>query len=92
VRDHNLILGDCFLIPTHGVVLVMADERNCESSFRFFQLPAAIPYFHGAVLVATSARPLVASRFRRLPRPAPPCIVERFAIAGYLELEKDDLA
>ena len=93
VRDHDPVLGECRLIPTHGVVLVMTDERNCESCFGFFQFPGAISDCHGAVLAATGLQGRWWYRdFVDSPDPRYRAIVKRFAMAGYLESEKDEFA
>ena len=93
VRDHDPVSGECRVFPEHGVVLVVMDERGCETCFGFFRFPQHILDIHGNVLAkigldgAWSFRDFVDSpdaRFRRL--------VQRFAMGGFLKSEKDEFA
>ena len=91
IRDHDPVSGECRVFPTNGVVLVVTDERGCESSFGFFRFPQHVRDIHGNVLADTGLagawwfRGFVDShdpRFRQ--------IVRRFATAGFLKREKDE--
>ena len=91
VWSHNPVHGDCRVIPERGVVLVVTDERGCETVFGFLKYPAALKDLNGRDIVPTGIwdrwifRDFVDSldaRFRK--------IVKRFAEAGYVESEKDE--
>ena len=93
VRDHDLIAGTCRVIPEHGVILVVTDERGCESCFGLFKFPERIVGINGGVLANTGLdgrwwfRDFVDSpdpRYRR--------IVQRFADAGYTASVSDEFA
>jgi len=53
LRDHDQIAGEGRLIPEHGVVLVVTDERGCESCFGFFNFPEQVVDIHDSVLADT---------------------------------------
>lgn len=93
IRDHDAIAGRCRLIPKHGVVLVVTDERGCETCFGFLKFPKEILDIHDKRIARTgfagswAFRDFVNSpdsRFRK--------IVERFTAAGYAKLVKDEFA
>ena len=93
IRDHDLIMGDCRVIPTHGVLLVVTDERGCESCFGFLKFPARIVDIHGNILadIGLGGR----WRFRDVvdsPDPRYRHIVQRFADADYAAFVKDEFA
>lgn len=91
VCDHDLVAGDCRVIPTHGVVLVVTDERGGESCFGFFRFPERIMNIHGEILAETGVgdrwwfRDFVDSPDRRYRQ-----IVQRFSDAGYAGAVKDE--
>ncbi len=91
VWKHDPVHGDCRVIPQRGVVLVVTDERGCETVFGFFKYPAALKDLNSRDVVPTGIgvrwvfRDFVDSpdeRFRK--------IVKRFADAGYVEAERDE--
>ena len=93
VRDHDLVTGECRVIPTHGVVLVLTDERGCESCFGFFRFPEHIVDVHGNVLADTGLDGRWWFRdFVDSPDPRYRKIVKRFADAGYTASVKDEFA
>jgi hypothetical protein len=91
VWSHNPVHGDCRVIPERGVVLVMTDERGCETVFGFLKYPGALKDLNGRDAVPTGIgdrwifRDFVDSpdvRFRK--------IVKQFVDAGYVEAERDE--
>jgi hypothetical protein len=86
-REH----GSCRVIPEHGVVLVVTDERGCETVFGFMFYPDQLADVNGKVLAEMPTkgrwfhRDFVDSpdtRFRK--------IVRKFAEAGFVEEEHDE--
>ncbi|MEO6740868.1 MAG: hypothetical protein ABIP20_11480 [Chthoniobacteraceae bacterium] len=53
VSSHDLIAGDCRVIPEQGVIPVVTDERGCESCFGFLKFPAQVVDIHENVLAET---------------------------------------
>lgn len=93
IRNHLSALGECALVPTHGVVLILTDEHRCETCFGFFQFPHAILDDRGEVIASTGLCGRWAYRdFIDSPDPRYRAIIKRFAIVGYLESEKDEFA
>jgi hypothetical protein len=93
VRDHDPISGECRLIPEHGVVLVLTDERGCESCFGFFRYAKAVKDIHGRTLAETG----LAGRwnfkdFVDSPDPRFRAIIRQFSEAGFLQRERDEFA
>jgi hypothetical protein len=93
VRDFSPKSGHCRLEPERAVILVLTDERGCETVFGFARYPEALKDIHGRLLLKTGLgnkwrwQDFVDSgdpRFRR--------IVKRFAEAGFLEAEEDEFA
>jgi hypothetical protein len=93
VWSHDPVNGDCRVIPERGVVLVLTDERGCETVFGFFRYLASLKNMNGKDAVPTGIgdrwifRNFVDSpdaRYRE--------IVKRFADAGYVEAERDEFA
>jgi hypothetical protein len=91
VRNHDPTSGECRLIPERGVVLVVTDEKGCETTFGFLRYPSRISDQRGNVLAETDHgdawvfRDFVDSpdpRFRR--------VVQMFDKAGYLRSESDE--
>jgi len=91
VWDFSPTLGHCRLAPERAVILVVTDERGCETVFGFARYPATLRDNYGHALVKTPVgdrwyfRDFVDSpdeRFRK--------IVKRFAEAGYVEAERDE--
>ena len=91
VRDHDLIAGTCRVIPEHGVILVVTDERGCESCFGLFKFPERIVDIHGGVLANTRLDGRWWFRdFVDSPDPRYRQIVQRFENAGYAASVKDE--
>ena len=93
VWDFSGNLGHCRLAPERAVVLVVTDERRCETVFGFARYAATLRDINGRAIMETPVgdrwfiRDFVDSpdpRFRK--------IVKQFADAGYVEAEKDDFA
>jgi hypothetical protein len=93
VWDFSPTLGHCRLAPERAVILVVTDERGCESAFGFARYPETLRDINGRALLKTPVgdrwylRDFVDSpdaRFRK--------IVKRFADAGYVEAERDEFA
>lgn len=91
VWDFSPNLGHCRLAPERAVILVVTDERGCESVFGFARYPETLRDINGRPLLNTAVgdrwffRDFVDSpdeRFRK--------IVKRFADAGYVEAERDE--
>ena len=93
LRNHDLRSGECRLFPERAVVLVVTDERGCETCFGFFKYPEHITDIHGAILADTGLegrwwfRDFVDSPDQRYR-----AIVERFKKRGFVRTEKDEFA
>ncbi len=91
VWEHNPHDGSCHLLPTKGVVLVVTDERRCETAFGFFQYAEAVKDIHGRTLAETGLAgrwhfsEFVDSPDRRFRE-----IVGLFAAGGYVATAKDE--
>ena len=93
VRDHDPVSGECRLIPERGVVLVLTDERGCESCFGFFKFPEKILDIHGKIIAKTGFDCAWAYRdFVDSPDPRYRKIVEQFEAAGFAKQVKDEFA
>lgn len=93
IRDHDRVIGDCHVIPKHGVVLVVTDDRVCESCFGFFKFPEHIVDAHGDVLAETGVGDRWWFRdFVDSPDPRYRKIVQRFAEASYAVSVSDEFA
>lgn len=93
IRNHLPATGECALVPTHGVVLILTDERRCETCFGFFRFPCEILDDRGEVIAITglidswSFRDFIDSpdmRYRQ--------IVARFTGAGFVSRILDEFA
>jgi hypothetical protein len=91
VWSHNPVHGDCRVIPERGVVLVVTDERGCETVFGFLKYPRALNDLNGRDAVPTGIGDRWIFRdFVDSPDPRFRKIVKRFADAGYVEAERDE--
>ena len=91
VWEHDPHEGSCHLLPTRGVVLVVTDERGCETAFGFFQYAEAVKDIHGRTLAETGlAGRWYFSEFVDSPDPRFREIVRLFAASAYVEKEKDE--
>jgi hypothetical protein len=50
---HGQQSGTAHVIPSRGVVLIVTNERQCETVFGFLQYPAAIKDLNGKVVAVT---------------------------------------
>ena len=93
LRDHDPVLGECRLIPEHGVVLVVTDERGCEACFGFFKFPEHVIDIHGSPLADSGLEGRWWFRdFADSPDPRFRALVGHFETAGYTKKVKDDFA
>lgn len=93
VREHNRISGEGLLVPEKGVLLVVTDDKGCETCFGFLRFPAQVKDINGKVLTETEFGDRWAfQEFIKTPDKRFRQIVKLFADAGYLESEKDDYA
>lgn len=89
--NHNQEGGSCRLMPRQGVVLIVTDEKGCETCFGFMKYPAMIRDINGRPIVesgtgdAWTFRNYVDTADKRYRK-----IVKKFADAGYLESQKDE--
>jgi hypothetical protein len=93
IRDHDPVAGECRVFPEHGVVLVVTDERGCETCFGFFHFPQHVHDIHGHVLAESGLEGAWLFRdFVDSPDPRFRQIVRQFAEGGFLKHEKDEFA
>lgn len=93
VWSHDQQYGAARVIPEKAVVLILTDERQCETIFGFFKYPEEVLDIHGKTIAQTGLKNHWVSReFVDSPDPRFRKIVRRFADAGYLESEKDEFA
>lgn len=79
------------MLPTRGVVLVVSDERGCETAFGFFQYAETVKDIHGRALAETGlAGRWHFSNFVDSPDPRFREIVALFAAGGFVANEKDE--
>jgi hypothetical protein len=83
--------GACRVPPSAGVVLVITDERGCETIFGFMKFPEKIKAMDGAVVAETGLKgSWWFGEHVKSPDPRYREIVRRFQEAGYLEGEEDE--
>lgn len=93
VWKYDSISGECRLIPQHGVVLVVTDERAAESCFGFFQFPTEIFDVKGKRIAKTGFNGTWVFRdFIDSPDPRYREIVRRFEMGGVTKRVKDEFA
>ena len=93
VWSHDQQHGTARVIPRKAVVLILTDERQCETIFGFFKYPEEVMDIHGKPIAKAGLKNRWISRdFVDSPDPRFRKIVRRFADAGYLESEKDEFA
>ncbi|MCL4179713.1 MAG: hypothetical protein KJ072_18440 [Verrucomicrobia bacterium] len=93
VWRHDLVHGDCWVIPERGTVLVVTDEQGRETVFGFFQYPAGLKDLNGLEVVPTGiGERWIFRNFVDSPDPRFRKIVKRFADAGYLDSERDEFS
>ena len=91
LRNHDPESAQCRLFPERAIVLVVTDERGCESCFGFFKFPKYITDIHGAILADTGLQ----GRwwFRDFVDSADPryrTIVAKFCERGFVQTVKDE--
>ena len=93
VWSHDRINGSCRVIPETGVMLVVTNERGCETAFGFLYYPDSLADINGneLALLPSKGRWIFRdfvdspdSRYRK--------IVGLFAEAGFVEEELDEFA
>lgn len=83
--------GSCRVAPKQGVLLVVTDERGCESIFGFFRYPTHLTDSSGQRIGPTDFdQGWMFTDHMKSPDPRYRAIVKKFAEAGYLEFEKDE--
>ncbi len=93
VWSHDPNDGSCRVIPKHGIVLVLTDNRGFESVFGFFAYPEALQDVNGKRIHAIPGKnQWTYSGFMKSPDRRYRTIVECFAKAGYLESANDEFA
>jgi hypothetical protein len=93
VWGHDATHGWCRVVPEEGVVLVVADEKQCETVFGFFRYPAILFDSAGNAIASTgTGRAWIFRDFVDSPDPRFRQIVKRFAEAGFVAEEKDEFA
>lgn len=81
----------CRLAPVHGVLLVVTDERGCETVFGFFRYPRTIRDRAGReIMTVPQADEWLSGSCVDSPDPRYRAIVRRFAEAGWLASELDE--
>ena len=91
VWDFSPSLGHCRLAPEQAVILVVTDERGCETVFGFARFPGILQSTNGQVLLQTPVGDRWFFRdFVDSPDPRYRKIVKRFSDAGYVAAEKDE--
>ncbi len=93
VWDYDPQRGECRMIPETGVLLVVTDEKACETVFGFLSYPDILFDANGKELVKSpqSGRWFYHD-FVDTPDKRYRAIVKMFADAGYLESENDEYA
>ncbi len=93
VWDHDPINGTCRLHPIEGVILVVTDERQCETCFGFLRYPPQVLDVFGKVIADTGLGEAWAFEdFIKSPDPRYRQIVSMFRQRGYVDNEQDDYA
>ena len=93
LRNHDPESGECRLFPQHGVVLVVTDERGCETCFGFFQFPEHVIDIDGAILADTGLQGRWWFRdFVDSPDPRYRAIVGKFRERGFVRTVNDEYA
>lgn len=85
--------GECRVIPEQGVLLIVTDERGCETVFGFLWYPDALLDLNGRELAEMPHKGRwFFHDFVDTPDKRYRAIVKMFADAGYVESEKDEYA
>lgn len=93
VWSYSPTTGTCRVIPEKAVVLVVTDDRRCETCFGFLRYPAEVKDINGKVLAETGLGDRwTFQEFIKTPDRRFRQIVKLFTEAGYVEVEEDDYA
>jgi len=93
IWSYNRVNGSCRVIPEKGELLVVTDERGCETVFGFLWYPDRLTDINGKVLTVLPSNGHWCYRsFVNSPDPRYREIVSMFAKAGYMESEHDEFA
>jgi hypothetical protein len=93
VWSYDRITGSCRVIPEKGVVLVVTDERGCETVFGFLFYPDNLTDINGKELAALPSKGRWQFRnFVDSPDNRYRIIVRMFAEAGFVAEELDEYA
>jgi len=93
VVRHDPVSGTCRLVPQCGVVLVVTDERGCETCLGFFRYPAAVRDVNGKARAETGFGSRWAyHNYVDTPDPRFRQLVKMFKAAGFVESETDEYA
>lgn len=93
IWDYDPERGECRIIPEKGVLLVVTDQKGCETVFGFLWYPDVLLDANGRELVKSPQNgrwfyhDFVDTPDRRYRD-----LIRMFADAGYLESEKDEYA
>ena len=91
VWDHDSADGTCRIIPDRGVVLVVTDERGCETVFGFFRYPESLEDSQCRDVMTTGlGDKWIFQDFVDSPDPRFHRLVRKFAEAGSVDTEKDE--
>jgi hypothetical protein len=93
VWDLDPIQGSCRITPEEGVILVVTDERRCETCFGFLRYPEQVIDMNGKVLAETNVGPgWFFTDHVKSPDPRFRRIIARFREHGFVVEEQDDFA
>jgi hypothetical protein len=91
VWNYDRINGSCRVIPEKGVMLVVTDERGCETVFGFLFYPDNLTDTNGKELAALPSKGRwIFRNFVDSPDSRYRKIVKAFKKAGYVEEELDE--
>jgi hypothetical protein len=91
IWSHDPATGFCCVIPQHGVLLVVTNEKGHEIVFGFLRYPVTLKDLNGKDVVETGIGDRWHYRsFLDSPDPRYRKIVKHFKAAGFLESEKDE--
>lgn len=93
VWSHDAINGSSRAIPEKGVMLVVTEERGCETMFGFLFYPDCLTNINGKEFASLPSKGRwIFQDFVDSPDPRYRQIVSLFARAGYLESATDEFA
>lgn len=93
IWDYDPRRGECRIIPEKGVLLIITDEKGCETVFGFLWYPDVLLDANGKELATSPQNDRwFFQDFVDTPDRRYRDLVKMFAAAGYLESEKDEYA